>query len=248
MNVDRHRFYFLLRLIMILVINHLHEQLWSYQQFQNYRLHRVNFYHFTKLAARVLERVFTSEAVCGLCVTSFVVLILGWALAGRLNLFCALGFVFPKAPAILGCWIIRPRLFLPGLFAGWFVFPPAKLDLAGLSEISRTGSAVCGLLQTESSFCILTFLKKGNFRLLFHFLIFCFKKFHILSVIFPVTRLHFLTRSKDGDQYMTGQEEFTTYCCINVSRLGENEISRSFPRVQIWKFQNPELDHFNKTL
>ena len=196
----------------------LHEQLWSYQQFQNYRFTPCQFFfHFTKLAAKVLERVFTSEAVCGLCVTSFVVLILGWALAGRLNLFCALGFVFPKAPAILGCWIIPPRLFLPGLFAGWFVIPPAKLDLAGLSEIPRTGSAVCGLLLTESSFWILAFLKKRHFRLPFHILIFCFKKFHILSVIFPVTRVHIWTRSKDGDQYMIGQKKVTSYFCINVS-------------------------------
>ena len=30
--------------------------------------------------------------------------------------------------------------------------------------------------------------------------------------------------------------------------LGENEISKSFPSVQIGKFQNPELDHFNKAL
>ena len=147
--------------------------------------HVIFFFHFTKLAAKVLERVFTSEAVCGLCVTSFV-LILDWELAGRLNLFCALGFVFPTAPAILGRWIIPPRLFLPGLFAGWFVIAPAKLDLAGLSEFPSMGSAVCGLLLTESSFCILKFLKKGNFRLLFHILIFCFKNFTFYQWFFQL--------------------------------------------------------------
>ena len=43
---------------------------------------------------------------------------------------------------------------------------------------------------------------------------------------------------------MIGQEKFPTYRCINVSRLGENEISSSLPSVQMWKFQNLALEHF----
>lgn len=130
-----------------------------------------------KFAANVLELLFTSEAVLGLCIASLDVicaLILGWAFSGRLNRFCALGWT-----VTLGCLAKLPILFLAGLFAGWrpppklnldgfsgfsFVFagwrPPPKLNLDGLSGFPCV-SVVFGRL-SASSFCNLEFLNKNK--------------------------------------------------------------------------------------